>query len=98
MRLILAILLVLTLTGAGLASPFLVCTPDPVVEIYLIKVNGATAIEVPAPLHWDVGPLVEGQYQLEVAAKNIWGVSTYVPFDFNKIVPSSSSGIGLSPE
>ena len=98
MRLILAILLVLALTGIALAAPFLVCTPDPDAENYLIKVNGATEIEVPAPLHWDVGPLSDGQYQLEVAAKNMWGISTYVPFDFNKKVPGSPLGIGLSPE
>jgi len=80
------------------ASPFLVCTPDPIVDNYLIKVNSADAIELPAPLHWDLGPLSDGTYNLEVAAKNEWGQSIYVPFDFNKAFPEGPLGIGLSAE
>jgi len=98
-KLILVVLfLSISITSAVWASPFLVCTVDPVVTSYLIKVNGAEAIEVSAPLHWDVGPLANGTYALEVAAKNMWGQSIYVPFDFTKKLPNTPLGIGLSAE
>ena len=73
MKKLILILAIVFFAGTALASPFLVCTVDPVVTTYLIKVNGANAIEVPAPLHWNLDPLVDGNYNLEVAAKNVWG-------------------------
>jgi hypothetical protein len=89
---------ILAMASMAWGSPFLVCTVDPAATNYLIKVNGTAAIEVPAPLHWDVGSLADGTYNLEVAAKNIWGESIFVPFDFNKALPGSPFGIGLSAE
>ena len=94
----LMILAILLFAGTAWGSPFLVCTPDPVVTNYLIKVNGANAIELPAPLHWNLEPMANGTYNLEVAAKNMWGISTYVPFDFVKKVPANPLGIGLSAD
>ena len=94
----LIILSILFMATTVCAAPFLICDVDPIVDNYLIKVNGADAIELPAPLHWDVGSLADGQYNLEVAAKNEWGQSVYVPFDFNKAVPDTPQGIGLSQE
>ena len=49
-------------------------------------------------LSFDVAPLAltDGQHTVEGAAKNLWAESTYVPLDFNKAVPSSGTGIGLS--
>ena len=88
----------LAMASMAWSSPFLVCNVDPAVDGYLIKVNSADAVEVPTPLHQDVGPLADGQYNLEVAAKNEWGQSVYVPFDFNKAVPGTPLGIGLSQE
>lgn len=89
---------VLAMASMAWASPFLVCDVDPVVTNYLIRVNGATALETPAPLHWDVGLLADGTYNLEIAAKNIWGQSIFVPFVFTKEQPGTPSGIGLSVE
>jgi len=40
--------------------------------------------------------MANGTYNLEIAAKNEWGISTYVPFDFMKEVPANPLGIGLS--
>ena len=98
MKKLLTIMVILLFAATVWAAPFLVCTPDPAATSYLIKVNGTAAIELPAPLHWDLAPLNDGQYNLEVAAKNIWGQSIYVPFDFNKAVPGTPQGIGLSQE
>ena len=89
---------ILALASMAWGSPFLVCTPDPEATNYLIKVNGADAIELPTPLHWDVEPLADGTYNLEVAAKNMWGQSIFVPFDFTKKQPGTPSGIGLNAD
>ncbi len=94
---IMAILIVFTAPVVW-AAPFLVCTVDPVVTNYLIKINGANAIEVPAPLHCDLEPLLDGTYNLEVAARNEWGQSIYVPFDFIKKLPDGPLGLGLSAD
>jgi len=51
MKKLIVLMAVLFFAGTSWGSPFLVCTPDPVVTNYLIKVNGANAIELPAPLH-----------------------------------------------
>ena len=97
-RLFMAIIVFLAMASVAWSAPFLVCTPDPDATNYLIKINGADPIELPAPLHWDLQPLADRTYNLEVAAKNIWGSSAFVPFDFDKKLPSGPLGIGLSAE
>lgn len=97
-RFTLAILFSIVFATSVLAAPFLVCTVDPDAETYVIRVGGTNTVETPAPLHFDLGQLSNGQHNLEVAAKNVWGQSTFVPFGFNKAVPGTPSDIGLSAE
>ena len=86
-KLLLALAIVLypcLATGA----PFLVCDEDPNVDSYLVSLNGAPEVEVPAPLHFDLDGIAEGSHNVEVKAKNVWGVSSASPFDFVKSLPS----------
>lgn len=91
-----------------LAGPFLVCTPVPgdTVSHYLLKADGGAAITVPAfgnpdgtvMIHYDMAGFSNGNHSLSIAAANVWGESTYVPFDFTKAVPGSPQGFNLSSE
>lgn len=90
------------------ASPFLVCAPtDQEVTHYLLKWDGAAEAEQVAAfacedtkvmLKYDLMNLSDGNHYVEVAAKNIWDQSAYVPFDFTKGAPNEPTGIGLSLE
>ena len=92
----------------ALAGPFLVCSPvsSDTVSHYNVKVDGSAAITVPAfgnpdgtvMIHYDLAGFSNGNHNLEVAAANIWGESTYVPFDFTKAVPSGPQNFQLSTE
>jgi len=108
MKKILIILTVLFLTAdMAFASPFLICTPVTDAESYLVKIDGAAdPVEVPGyqtqdgkiMIHWDLFEFANGNHHLEVAAKNMWGQSEYVPFDFTKQVAGNPLGIGLSAD
>lgn len=101
------ILALLFVAGASWAQPFLVCKPVTDAESYLVKIDGAAdPIEVPGyqtqdnkiMIHYDLAGYTNGSHHLEVASKNMWGQSEYVPFDFIKQVPGNPLGIGLSAE
>lgn len=49
-------------------------------------------------LSYDLEPLglTDGQHTITVKAVNVWDESIEVPFDFNKGVPATATGIGLS--
>ena len=76
------------------ASPFLVCDPQTNVTHYII--TGDINTTVPAVnlgdgtfrLEYDLAGITEGTFNLEVKAKNVWGQSTPVPFDFVKALPA----------
>jgi hypothetical protein len=91
------VLLVL-LSYSAFAAPFLVCDVDPEVTSYLLKINGAPVVEVPAPLMYDLKNLGNGDYAFEVAAKNVWGSSAYVPFGFTKKLPKTPLGVRVSAD
>lgn len=107
-ELIIALAIMLMFAGTALASPFLVCDCQDNVEQYVLIFDGGTPITVDAVatdctgaqkrLSFDVAQLAlaDGQHTVESAAKNMWAESAYVPLDFNKAVPASGSGIGLS--
>ena len=92
--------------GVAFSSPFLVCEPVPAdtVTHYRVKIDGASAITVPAygnpdgtvMLHYDCAGLSNGNHNFEIAAANIWGESVYVPFDFSKQVPGGLLNIRIS--
>ena len=94
--------------SVAMAGPFLVCAPVPsdAVSCYLLKIDGGDTVVVPAfgnpdgsvMLHYDLAGFSNGNHQLEIAAGNIWGVSSYVPFAFNKQVPGAPQGFGLSED
>ena len=94
--------------SVALAGPFLVCSPVPsdTVSCYLIKVDGGNSVVVPAfgnpdgtvMLHYDLAGFSNGNHSLSIAAGNIWGASTYVPFQFEKAVPIGPQNFQLSSE
>jgi hypothetical protein len=72
---------------------------------YVLTLDAGTAFEVDPQtlgdasmrLHYDVSTVASGNHRITVAAKNIWGVSTAVPFDFAKSVPATPTGLTLEP-
>jgi len=84
------------------ASPFLVCDPQTNVTHYVI--SGDINVTVPATdlgdgtvrLQYDLAGITEGTFNLEVKAKNVWGESVAVPFDFVKALPAVPSNIIIS--
>ena len=95
-----AIIASLMLVGLAQAEPFLVCDPQENVDSYVLSVNGGEEVQTPYPLHYDLGPLnlSDGNNSLIVRAKNVWGESASVPFDFTKGLSGSPQGVGLSSE
>ena len=89
--------------GASLASaaPFLVCDPQTNVTHYVI--TGDINVTVPATdlgdgtvrLQYDLNGITEGTFNLQVKAKNIWGESVAVPFDFVKAIPAVPGAIRI---
>jgi len=108
MKRLILVLAIILMASSAWASPFLVCDCQDNVEQYVLIFDEGTPIMVDAVatdctgaqkrLSFDVAPLAlaDGQHTVEGAAKNIWGSSAYVPLDFNKAVPVSGTGIGLS--
>jgi len=98
--------------GALSASPFLVCDCQDNVEQYVVNMDGAIAIVDASDgagtsmvctngqkrLSYDVGSISDGNHHVEVKAKNKWGESVAVPFDFSKTLPGEITGIGLSAD
>ena len=107
-RLLIAIFFTFMASTVVWAGPFLVCDCQDNVEQYVLVFDDGTPIVVDAVatdctgtqkrLSFDVAPLAlaDGQHTVEGAAKNLWAESAYVPLDFNKAVPASGTGIGLS--
>jgi hypothetical protein len=105
---LLIILAILFMASTVWSAPFLVCDCQDNVDYYVIVIDGGTPINSEAVstdctgdqkrLSLDMAPLglSDGQHSLVGRAGNVWGESTDVPFDFNKTIPSTQSGIGLS--
>jgi len=84
--------------------PYLVTAPQKDVTSYLVDLDG-TVTESPANivdagagtsrLYLDVSGVSLGTHHVEIVAKNMWGQSDPVPFDFVKALPGAPSGIGL---
>ena len=84
------------------AAPFIVCDAPPEEELvtsYVVTMDGGAAIEVDAPLHYDLAGVPDGTYSVVVEAKNLWGGgSPSVPFEFTKGAPSIVVGVEISIE
>ena len=93
--------IVLLLPVLAFANPFLVCDPQTNVTNYVI--TGDINVTVPATdlgdgtvrLQYDLAGITEGTFKLEVKAKNIWGESISVPFDFVKALPAAPEVIRI---
>jgi len=92
----LIVLFILVMAGIVSASPFLVCDVDPAATSYIIVMDSGDEIETPAPLHYDLVGINNGTHVVEVRAKNLWGESSSVPFEFTKELPGSPSNIELN--
>ena len=96
------VMLGLLLTGQAFAAPFLICDPQTNVTHYIITIDGNTS-EVLAfdlgdgtvMLRYDLAGISSGTHNVEVKAKNVWGESTPVPFDFVKALPAVVEGIRI---
>ena len=86
--------LLLLVPSLTLASPFLVCDPQTNVTHYVVTIDGDTT-EVLAfdlgdgtvMLRYDLAGVSSGTHNMEIKAKNVWGESVAVPFDFVKALP-----------
>ena len=90
----------LVIIGLAYASPFLICDPQVGVERY--EITGWTPSTITAQadgsLRMDVASAVTGTtYTMAIAACNVWGCSTTVPFVLQKQLPSAPSQLRLVP-
>ena len=97
MKTLLSIALILIATTV-FATPFLVSDPQSGVTSYQLTGWSETNVVAQADgsLRMDVGSAVQGTtYNLTIAACNVWGCSTTVPFAFGKQLPSAPSQLRL---
>ena len=83
------------------AAPFIVCDPQAGVVGYEITGLGEPVSFVAQPdgsLKYDLAPVQNGTYTLTVAACNVWGCSSTVPFVFNKAIPAAPAGLRIAAE
>ena len=102
-KLLFLIITALICMGASLAfaAPFLVCDPQTNVTHYVI--TGDINVTVPAKdlgdgtvrLEYDLDGITDGIHTLELKARNIWGDSTPVPFEFVKALPDAVEAIRI---
>jgi len=81
-------------------APFLVCDPQENVEEYVVVLDGVETI-VPyttaifdgeeAAVLLDLESVADGQHQVTVKARNVWGESNTVPFEFVRELPGDPS-------
>jgi len=99
MKTLLSIIFVLIATTV-FATPFLVSDPQSGVTSYQITGWSETNVTAQADgsLRMDVAEAVQGTtYNLTIAACNVWGCSTTVPFVLQKKLPSAPSQLRLVP-
>ena len=99
MKTLLSIIFILFAVTA-FATPFLVSDPQSGVTSYQITGWSETNVVAQADgsLRMDVGSAVQGTtYNLTIAACNVWGCSTTVPFVLQKQLPSAPSQLRLVP-
>ena len=80
------------------AAPFLVCDPQSGVVGYEItglgdKINFIAQQD--GSLRYDLASIQSGTYNVQVAACNVWGCSSTVPFVFTKQLPTAPAGVRL---
>ena len=98
MKRLFVVLAIVFMASVAWSAPFLVCDVDENTTSYLVVMNDGAVVETPAPLHLDLATIPNGNYAVTVRAKNFWGVSPSVPFEFTKALPVIANGVGLSSE
>ena len=99
MKTLLSIIFILFAVTA-FASPFLISDPNPGATSYQLTgwTPSTIAAQADGSLRMDVGSAVQGTtYNLTIAACNVWGCSTTVPFVLQKQLPSAPSQLRLVP-
>jgi len=99
MKTLLSIALIL-ITSTVFATPYLVCDPQSGVTSYQLTGWSETTVTAQADgsLRMDVADAVQGTtYNLTIAACNVWGCSTTVPFVLQKQLPVVPSQLRLVP-
>ena len=80
------------------AAPFLVCDPQSGVVGYEITGLGdkiTFIAQQDGSLRYDLASIQSGTYNVQVAACNVWGCSSTVPFVFTKQLPTAPAGVRL---
>ena len=81
-------LAIVLFAASAMASPYLVCDPQPNAEGYNMLVNGvevsvlAEQVGDEVRLHYDLADVPVGNNEFSVRAYNMWGESASVPFNF----------------
>jgi len=89
---------ILLLAVKAFSTPFLVCDPQAGVEGYEIEnldfVSGQSIpAEADGSIRLDMAPLaLDGSYNIEIRAVNLWGRSDPTPFSFTKVPSPSAIG------
>lgn len=79
----------------ALASPFLVCDPQPTATYYLVSLDNGPWIRTPAPLHFDLEGIAPGPHSVSVKAANDAGESAPASLDFKKKLPENPAEISI---
>ena len=100
MKTFIAFIIIFLTATTVFATPFLISDPQAGVTSYQITGWPETNVTAQADgsLRMDVGSAVQGTtYNLTIAACNVWGCSTTVPFVLQKQLPSAPSQLRLVP-
>lgn len=101
MKKTLLVIAFMLLSSAAFAAPFLVCDPQSGVVGYEITGLATPVNFVAQPdgsLKYDLSGVASGTYNLTVAACNMWGCSSTVPFVFTKVIPTAPASLRLTAE
>lgn len=99
MKKTLLVIAFMLLSSAAFAAPFIVCDPqEEVIGYDITGLPGGTVsyiAQADGSLKYDLAAVPNGTYELTVAACNMWGCSSTVPFVFTKQLPSAPAGLRL---
>ena len=100
MKKLLLVMAFMLLASTSFAAPFLVCDPQAGVVGYEIT-GSITANFIAQPdgsLKYDLASAPNGENDIQIAACNVWGCSSTVPFVFNKAIPAAPAGLRIAAE
>ena len=101
MKKTLLVIAFMLLSSAAFAAPFIVCDPQSGVVGYEITGLGEPVTFVAQPdgsLKYDLASAPNGENNIQIAACNVWGCSSTVPFVFNKAIPAAPAGLRIAAE